>query len=318
MKFPEDHGNISPKIESYWKRRCVGLADDHARFETFVTPQLAEAFARWLTRNKADAEDVVQDACVRAFRGINGFPGEMREPGFSRETLVLRDIQNLSYGEIAEATGVPIGTVMLALRQVLAERFPSEPVPEQLRRRIDAAIGKKKTPSRPTWTALAASVVIAIRLSGFLTTLALRGTQDDQLVDALVDRHMQRLVSGSPADVASSDRHTVKPWFNGRLPQAPHVVDLAAEGFPLVGGRIEVIGTTLLPSLVYSRRLHVISVTELTHAQAAANSGALARTINGFNTMTWSDGNLVYWAVSDLNSAELETFARLMRAVPSS
>jgi anti-sigma factor RsiW len=96
-------------------------------------------------------------------------------------------------------------------------------------------------------------------------------------------------------DAASSDRHTVKPWFNGKLPESPRVVNLAAQGFPLVGGRIDVIGLTPAPTLVYRARLHVISVTALSSADS---QGAPPRAIDGYNIVGWIDGPLAYWAVS--------------------
>lgn len=202
----------------------------------------------------------------------------------------------------------------IALQQALAEKFSPNSVPEHLRRRIDAAVGSTRRFSRPTWMALAASVVLAIALSSTTTSLLFRSAQSDRLLGQLVDRHMQRLVAGQTAEIASSDRHTVKPWFNGRLPYAPHVIDLAADGFPLVGGRIEVIGTELLPTLVYSRRLHVISVTEVPRSLSRSSTLFAPHSVNGFNSVTWTDGDLVYWAISDLNQRELEMFAKLFHA----
>jgi anti-sigma factor RsiW len=112
-------------------------------------------------------------------------------------------------------------------------------------------------------------------------------------------------------DVASSDRHTVKPWFNGKLPQSPRVVDLAAQGFPLVGGRIDVIGLTPVATLVYRARLHVISLTALPQRRRA---GLPDHPIDGYNLVEWTDGQLAYWAVSDLAAPELENFAKAFRA----
>jgi anti-sigma factor RsiW len=116
--------------------------------------------------------------------------------------------------------------------------------------------------------------------------------------------------------VSSSERHTVKPWFNGRIAQAPRVIDLASEGFPLVvGARIDVIGTKPVPALVYGRRLHVISLSAIQMANAPTDP-TLRRSINGYNLVSWNDGGVTYWAASDLNPAELVTFAKLFRAAP--
>jgi anti-sigma factor RsiW len=122
---------------------------------------------------------------------------------------------------------------------------------------------------------------------------------------------MRSLMASQQVDVVSSDRHTVKPWFNGKLPQSPRVVDLAAQGFPLVGGRIDVIGLTPAPTLVYRARQHVISLTAL---PASLRAGATPRPLEGYNVVEWTDGPLAYWAVSDLAAPELEAFAKSFRA----
>ena len=114
----------------------------------------------------------------------------------------------------------------------------------------------------------------------------------------VVASHMRALMAPQPTDVVSSDRHTVKPWFNGRIAEAPRVVDLASEGFPLVGGRIDVIGRVPVPTLVYRHRQHL--------DQPERGSGrprmpaSLARAIAGYNMLTWTDNGVTYWAVSDL------------------
>ena len=113
----------------------------------------------------------------------------------------------------------------------------------------------------------------------------------------------------------SSDRHTVKPWFNNRIPQAPRVVDLTQDGFPLVGGRIDVIGRTPVPTLVYRHRQHLISLTAVpTTDRATAALGQ--RTVQGFNLIGWSADGIAYWAVSDLGTSDLQKFATLFREAP--
>jgi anti-sigma factor RsiW len=113
-----------------------------------------------------------------------------------------------------------------------------------------------------------------------------------------------------PIDVSSSDRHTVKPWFNGRVPQAPRVVDLTNEGFPLVGGRIDVIDRMPVPTLVYRHRQHLISLVAI---PAAAANMPERQTIAGYNVIEWSDNGVRYWAVSDLSAADLDSFAKTFR-----
>jgi anti-sigma factor RsiW len=124
-----------------------------------------------------------------------------------------------------------------------------------------------------------------------------------------VANHVRALMAPQPVDVGSSDRHTVKPWFNGRIPEAPRVVDLASEGFPLVGGRVDVIGHTPVPTLVYRRRQHLISLSEI-----PAGRTMPASEIAGYNIVSWSDGGVAYLAVSDVAPADLNAFAKAFRA----
>jgi anti-sigma factor RsiW len=198
------------------------------------------------------------------------------------------------------------------LRQVVRERLPREPVPHRLRSRIEAAIGRRGPQGHPSWRALAASVVFAMALASGSTWVVLRPVSRDHIAEAVVDSHMRALMAPQATDVTSSERHSVKPWFGGRIPQSPQVVDLAKEGFPLVGGRIDVIGTTPVATLVYGRRLHLISLSAM---PAASSPQALSprKSIKGYNLVQWSDDGIDYWAASDLNAAELQAFARLFR-----
>jgi anti-sigma factor RsiW len=203
-----------------------------------------------------------------------------------------------------------------ALRGAVRERVPREQASPQLRRRV-AALARPQP--APGWRALAASVAVAFVAGSAATWVALGPAGQGSVatpvapptvVEPLVASHMRSLMASQPIDVASSDRHTVKPWFNGKLPASPRVVDLASQGFPLVGGRIDVIGLTPAPTLVYRHRLHVISLTAL----PAKLGAAPPRAIDGYNIVDWTDGGITYWAVSDLSAPELEDFARAFRA----
>jgi anti-sigma factor RsiW len=202
-----------------------------------------------------------------------------------------------------------------ALRSVLRDRLPREPLPAHLRTRIDGAIGLTRARHQPTWRALAASVVFGAALASGSTWLAVYPRLDNRMADAVVDNHIRALMAPQPADVVSSERHTVKPWFNGRLPVSPRVVGLAAEGFPLIGGRVDVIGTTPTPTLVYGRRKHVISLSAISDA-SATEAVPTSRSINGYNVAVWRQNQTMYWAISDLNAAELQTFAQKFQAAP--
>jgi anti-sigma factor RsiW len=148
------------------------------------------------------------------------------------------------------------------------------------------------------------------------TWFAMRQMPVDQVAEAVLSDHMRALMAPQPVDVASSDRHTVKPWFSGRIPQAPRVVDLAADGFPLVGGRIDVIDGTPVPTLVYRVRAHLISLMEVPVASRRDES-PLRRSINGYNLVHWIGDGVAYWAVSDVAAGDLEKFARLFQAAPA-
>ncbi len=215
------------------------------------------------------------------------------------------------------------------LRRVIEERLPRVTVPPGLARRIEAAIAGRplshsfipslQGPSSlgPSWRALAASVVLAVILASGSTWFVLRPGKlgpnpADAVADMVVASHMRALMAPQPTDVGSSDRHTVKPWFNGRVPEAPRVIDLGNQGFPLVGGRIDVIGRIPVPTLVYRHRQHLISLIAVPESQAEA-AAAARRTVAGYNVLTWTQDGTVYWAVSDLAAADLETFAKAFR-----
>jgi len=200
-----------------------------------------------------------------------------------------------------------------ALRRTIAERLPREAAPAGLARRIEAAVGARPAPARiaahPSWRALAASVMVAAFLGSGATWLALSPAPAD--ADMVVANHVRALMAPHPVDVESSDGHTVKPWFSGRIPEAPRVVDLSNDGFALVGGRIDVIGRTPIPTLVYRVRQHLISVSALRAGGAAAMPN---EQIAGYNLVSWTDNGVTYWAVSNVAAADLNAFVKAFRA----
>jgi anti-sigma factor RsiW len=198
------------------------------------------------------------------------------------------------------------------LKRKLAETFPAEPFPAELRRRIESAATVRRRQWTPRWALLAASVLVAAGLSSSLTMIQLRDRSPIGSNSELVDAHLRALMATQPIDVASSDQHTVKPWFNGRITEAPRVIDLHDQGFDLVGGRIDVVNNIPLPTLVYRRREHVISLTETTGDKISPES-FVGQAKNGFNVVGWTDGGRSYIAVSDLNASELKSFAQLFR-----
>ena len=126
----------------------------------------------------------------------------------------------------------------------------------------------------------------------------------------LVADHLRALRVGPVAEVASTDRHAVKPWFQGRLDYAPPVLDLGDDGFPLVGGRIEHLRGQAVAVLAYSHHRHVIDVFVWPADGASAPAHEQHK---GFNVVHWSDGAMQVWVVSDLERTEMERFAQLWR-----
>jgi anti-sigma factor RsiW len=150
------------------------------------------------------------------------------------------------------------------------------------------------------------------RLAGQEAT-ATAGT-DDRLGEQVVAGHVRALLAGRPEDVASSDRHTVKPWFAGRLDYSPPVVDLAARGFPLRGGRLDYVGGRPVAALVYQAGNHLVSVFVWPAAAAAAAGGAPSATSwRGFNQLRWTQAGMVWWAVSDVGADRLAELVRALR-----
>ncbi|MFL6305735.1 MAG: anti-sigma factor family protein [Candidatus Sulfotelmatobacter sp.] len=198
-----------------------------------------------------------------------------------------------------------------AIGSALRTHIHREEVPAGLRRRIAAIAPARRSP-RPTWSALAASVMVAVGLSAGSTFFALRLAPDSYLRSEIVDSHVRSLIASTPTEVSTSDRHAVKPWFNGRIPQAPRVVDLHDAGFPLIGARIDVIATTPVPTLVYKRRQHVIS---LVAVPASISPTILTSTHHdaGYKTVQWADATTTFFATSDLNAEELAAFSKLFR-----
>jgi anti-sigma factor RsiW len=207
-----------------------------------------------------------------------------------------------------------------ALRQIIREHLPRETVPPGLRTRVEAAVGmrparKRFMQTQFSWRALAASIVVTAIVAGSSTSMLLSPSQSGSIRAGVVDAHIRSLMAIQPIDVASSDRHTVKPWFNGRIPQAPRVVDLAKEDFPLVGGRIDVVGEVPVPTLVYRHAKHIISLTAVPSSARAASRPVLS-SVSGYNVNRWDEDGVTYWAISDVAPAELEKFIELFRTNP--
>jgi anti-sigma factor RsiW len=161
------------------------------------------------------------------------------------------------------------------------------------------------------WRQAFAGFAIGIACAWVALPLAPRLGGGEPADSDFVASHVRAMGAGPLTEVISTDRHTVKPWFQGRIDFAPPVFDLAADGFPLVGGRIDHVRSHAAATLVYASRQHVIDV----FVRPDNASRPLERVVDrGFNVLHWADGSMQYWAVSDLDRTELERFARLWQA----
>ena len=141
--------------------------------------------------------------------------------------------------------------------------------------------------------------------------LTMRPAADPAALSNLITAHVRALQPGHLLDVPSSDSHTVKPWFDGRVAFAPVVNDFADKGFPLLGGRLDSLNGSPAAALIYGRRKHIIDVFIVPGDRPQPTAA-----LQGYNTIGWTQGGLVYQAVSDLNPAELADFAQLMQTPP--
>ena len=156
--------------------------------------------------------------------------------------------------------------------------------------------------------AIAASILLAVFAAWNLTLLRTRVAPRQLLAENVLSAHLRSLNGTHLLDVPSTDQHTVKPWFAGKLDFSPPVKE--ADGFPLLGGRIEYIEGHSAAALVYGRRAHIVNLFVWPSATSTPES---SQTRNGYQMRTWSANGMTFWAVSDINQAELADFVALYR-----
>ncbi len=156
------------------------------------------------------------------------------------------------------------------------------------------------------WRIAAGLVIAAAAGWGGASTLQRHGAPASNTESQLVDAHVRSLLPGHLFDVASSDRHTVKPWFTGKTDIAPPVTDLAAQGFPLLGGRLDYVDGHSAAALAYARGLHTINL--FIWRAAVSEPRDREDIVKGYSVVHWTSGGLSFWAVSDAASNEVEAF----------
>lgn len=200
---------------------------------------------------------------------------------------------------------------LMMLRDRLRGSDLHERAPDSLRHFLAAQSAAMRAPAKVVRWKPRASFVIGPALAACLAFALFRPVAPDPLA-LVIDAHVRALQPGHLQDVVSTDRHTVKPWFEGKLDFAPPVKDLAAQQFPLTGGRLDVLDGRAVAAMVYQRGTHPINLlawpagTEADRAPATQES-------KGFTTIHWVQNGMNLWAVSDVERSQLEEFVRLWR-----
>jgi len=174
-----------------------------------------------------------------------------------------------------------------------------------------AQVPASRPPMPRGWWPLALAASLAVVALG-TWQLASTRTEGAALGEQVLASHVRSLMPGHLTDVVSSDLHTVKPWFNGKLDFSPPVYDFAGKGYPLIGGRLDYVGDRPVAALVYGRRQHLINVFIWPVSRGTAGRPQ-ATTRQGYHLLHWNTPEFAYWVASDLGLAELDEFARMLR-----
>jgi anti-sigma factor RsiW len=205
----------------------------------------------------------------------------------------------------------------LALRTAIAQQVPSFQAPAGLEERVRAALrgssGSHRAyvpAARLGWRILAVAASLAIVAVGSWR-IGANHAAERMLADEVVASHVRSLMPGHLTDVLSSDQHTVKPWFNGKLDFSPPVYDFAGRGYPLLGGRLDYVSGRAVAALAYGRRQHLINV--FVWPARESEGGSPGFESRGYHLLHWTTPLYAYWVVSDLGLPELRDFARLLQ-----
>lgn len=210
-----------------------------------------------------------------------------------------------------------------ALRSAIANGSLYHAAPAGLQTRVRSAIRKANNPETfPSirssitprrWLAAGAALAAIMLLALMLAPMLSRPSSDDLMTREIISAHVRSLMADHLTDVSSTDQHTVKPWFNGRLDFSPPVKDFTDHGFPLVGGRLDYINDRPVAALVYRRQQHVINVFIWPSTQDVDPPKIEPAPRQGYHLFRWSTPGMTHWAISDLNEKELMEFVQLAR-----
>jgi anti-sigma factor RsiW len=199
-------------------------------------------------------------------------------------------------------------------------------VPIALQQRVRSSLRRAERPAfgltplsvsaglsrRATLLGLAAALVVIMIVTWSLLRGGTAPSTADLLAQEVIASHVRSLMVNHIADVPSSDQHTVKPWFNGKLDFSPWVEDLASQGFPLTGGRLDYLDNRAVAALIYRCNLHYINLFIWPVVQAS-DTDLQIESRQGYNLIHWNERGMTYWAISDLNTSELQQFAELVQ-----
>ena len=206
---------------------------------------------------------------------------------------------------------------LMSLHEALGADALYRRAPRDLRKRLDGSLRQagKSSSAAPAfgwrWAAAAVVLLALAVLALPFVRLPTVTSNDSAVAEQVLSSHVRSLMVAHLTDVTSSDQHTVKPWFDGKLDFAPDVEDWAAQGFPLSGGRLDSVDGRPVAALVYQRRLHVINL--FVWPDSAADRAPQEQTRQGYHLVEWQQAGMTYWAVSDLSAEELLQFVALIR-----
>jgi len=194
---------------------------------------------------------------------------------------------------------------------------PYYPAPAHLQQSVREALRRTAVNERPAavrntpwrWVAIAATVLLAISVSWNVRRPQTQAGETDLIAQNVLSDHIRSMIGTHLLDVPSTDQHTVKPWFNGKLDFSPDVKDFASQGFPLIGGRLDYLTGRTVAALVYRRRQHVINLFTWPSDSTPVDESHFSR--NGYNAVHWTYRSMTCWAVSDIGMNELEQFKDL-------